>query len=65
MNDRFLRIDEVIHKTGLARSTIYHLINKKEFPSSIPITRNIVGWLESEINQWIQYKIEQCQNKEN
>lgn len=63
--ERFLRLNEVMNKTGLARSTIYYLIKKKEFPESIPITKTIVGWLESEINQWIQDRINQRHTKEN
>ena len=50
--ERFLRLTEVIARTGLSRSTIYAFIQRGEFPSSIPLGGNSVAWLESEINQW-------------
>lgn len=55
--DRFLRLDEVIKKTGLKKSTIYFLASKNEFPKSINITSRSVAWLESEINQWMKEQI--------
>lgn len=58
-SERFLRLNEVMEKTGLKRSTIYNQMNKGEFPKSISITANSVAWLESEINSWIEEKINQ------
>ncbi len=54
--DRILRKDEVINRTGLARATIYRQIAKGTFPKSKKLTGKegrAVGWLESEINAWI------------
>lgn len=64
VQDRFLRLEDVINKTGLKRSTIYNLINKNAFPKSIAITSTSVAWLESEINQWIQEKVNQRNQKQ-
>jgi len=52
--DRFLRIDDVIHFTGLARSTIYARINDGTFPPQVKIGLRSVGWRESEISKWIE-----------
>lgn len=52
--ERVLRIREVVKKTGLPESTIYDFIAIESFPAPIPIGKRAVGWLESEINQWIQ-----------
>jgi prophage regulatory protein len=51
---RILRLPEVKAKTGFARSTIYALMASGEFPSSIRIGARAVGWLESDIDQWIE-----------
>jgi prophage regulatory protein len=57
MDDRFLRLKEVIHITGLSRSTIYAEISKGNFPKQIQLTGSrSVGWLESEIAQWVDSK---------
>jgi prophage regulatory protein len=51
--ERFIRIKEVMSRTGLARSTIYMIIKQGRFPKPIKLSLNTVGWLESEINGWI------------
>ena len=50
---RMLRRRQVEQRTGLARSTIYNYINKGEFPKPYRLGMKTVGWLESEINAWI------------
>ncbi|ARD39373.1 AlpA family transcriptional regulator [Edwardsiella ictaluri] len=58
-NIKILRMNDVIQKTGLARSTIYDRLNHKSpryddsFPKPIKIGLSAVGWLEHEINAWI------------
>ncbi|AKX47399.1 hypothetical protein AKN94_08570 [Thiopseudomonas alkaliphila] len=51
---RILRLPEVKTKIGFGRSTIYALMANGEFPRSIRIGARAVGWLESDINQWIE-----------
>jgi len=55
--DKVLRLPEVIRSTGLARSTIYKLIAEKNFPKQIPLGVKSVGWLESDIEKWIQERV--------
>lgn len=50
---KIIRLPEVIQRTGLSRSTIYLLVSKNNFPKHIPLGLRCVGWLESEINEWI------------
>lgn len=52
-NERILRLPEVLQRTGLSRSTIYDWIKKENFPKSISLGSKSVGWLESDINFWI------------
>ena len=55
---KVLRLDAVILTTGLARSTVYKLIGLGDFPRPVPLTGRSVGWIESEVNAWIQLRIE-------
>lgn len=54
---RILRLSEVIYRTGLARSTIYKLMKAREFPQAVPLMVRTVGWIESEIDDWITSKV--------
>lgn len=54
--DRILRIEDVINRTGLAKATIYRQMAKGLLPQRLKLTGKggrAVGWLESEINAWI------------
>lgn len=54
---RVLRLVQVKAKTGKGRSAIYEAMEKGEFPGSIPIGERAVGWLEDEIDEWIDERI--------
>lgn len=54
-----LRRKQVEQRTGLSRSTIYALLSKDQFPKPVNIGPRAVGWIESEINAWLNARIEQ------
>jgi prophage regulatory protein len=54
---RVLRLKEVCQVTGLGRSFIYQLQAERRFPHSIKIGVRAVGWLESEVREWINSRI--------
>lgn len=58
MADAILRLPEVIARSGLSRSTIYKRLNLGEFPQPVPLGDRAVGWLESEVQQWIDERIQ-------
>lgn len=58
MTNSILRLPAVKARTGLSRSTIYLRISKNEFPSPISLGGRAVGWVESDINNWLSEKIE-------
>lgn len=54
MNNRILRFQEVIELTGLSRSTIQRKEQVGLFPKRKQLGLNSVGWLESDIQQWLE-----------
>jgi prophage regulatory protein len=53
-----LRRHEVEARTGLSRSTIYLRMAKGDFPRAISLGgQRAVGWLECEIDAWLQEQI--------
>ena len=57
MSHKILRLDNVKSKTGLSRSTIYRLMDEGHFPHQINLGFRAVGWLESEVDKWLDEKI--------
>ena len=53
-----LRLPTVKSRTGLSRSTIYLRIANGEFPKPVSLGGRAVGWLESDIENWLADKIE-------
>ena len=56
--ERFLRLADVMERTGLSRSSIYQSISEGNFPQSINLSERSVGWLESEIDAWMKSRID-------
>ncbi|TOL33631.1 transcriptional regulator [Vibrio parahaemolyticus] len=61
---RFLRLNDVIAATGLGRSTIYKFMDEDIFPKTIPLGGRAVGWLESEIEEWMESRLALRDNQE-
>lgn len=59
---RILRLKAVIQKTGLARSTITRLIADQAFPPPLQLSRKSVGWVESDVNDWLLEKVSDRDN---
>jgi len=53
----FLRITNVMKKTGLAGSTIWLLVKEGKFPKPIKLSPRIAVWEEEKINNWMKTKI--------
>ncbi|HAT1879865.1 TPA: helix-turn-helix transcriptional regulator [Legionella pneumophila] len=58
MDYTVLRLGTVKKRTGMSRSNIYKLMSEGHFPKSISLGARAVGWIESEINEWIEQRIE-------
>ncbi len=53
---KFLRIRDVMSRTGLSKSTIYAKIRLKQFPAHVPLG-SISVWVESEISEWMDEQV--------
>lgn len=51
--DRILRLDAVLDRTGLSRSTLYRKIQDGTFPRQVRIAERCAGWRESAIEEWM------------
>jgi len=57
MAHRILRLPEVKARTGLSRSTIYCAVAGGTFVAPIKLSPHCVGWLEEDIEQWIDERV--------
>lgn len=63
MPQAILRLPEVKARTGLSRSSLYARISENQFPRQINIGPRAVGWVESEINDWLAQCIAESRTK--
>lgn len=55
---KILKLPDVMEATALSRSSIYAFVSEKAFPKPINLGARAVGWLESEVAEWISKKAE-------
>lgn len=52
---RILRLKQMIDRTSLSRATLYALMaSDPTFPKKIKLTARSIGFLESEVDAWIE-----------
>ena len=66
---RFIRLPEVLSRTGYGRTTIYRKMEDGSFPRSVKLggpledpeafDSRAVAWIEHEVDQWIESTIEE------
>jgi predicted DNA-binding transcriptional regulator AlpA len=54
LSDRFMRASEVVKICSLSRPGIYKLMANFKFPPSFNISEARVGWLESDVLEWMR-----------
>lgn len=47
----------VLDRTCLSRTSLHRLVKLGEFPKSVPVGRQRVGYVEAEVNAWIDNRI--------
>jgi len=53
INDRLIRLPEVMQLTGLRRSAVYDQMQRGTFPRSVKIGPRAATWSESAVRAWI------------
>jgi len=58
MPRKILRLPVVLDRTGLSRSTVYQRVTEGKFPRPVSLGARAVGWIETEVEEWIGCQIE-------
>lgn len=53
IDDRFIRVDEVLQKTSLSKSALYRYIADQTFPRPTKIGKKSIVWRLSVIDSWM------------
>ncbi len=56
---KIIRRPAVVERTGLPVSSLYLLIAQGRFPKPVPISERSVGWVEAEVDAWLEARIAQ------
>lgn len=63
MSQSFIRLSEVQRRTGYSKAWIYRLMSQNRFPSSIKIGTRAIAFIESEVDDWINSRIEESRKE--
>ncbi len=58
-----IRLNDVKKITGLGRTSIYKFIAEGTFPKSVSLGDRAVGWISTEIDEWIAERIRERDGK--
>jgi prophage regulatory protein len=58
------RLSEVKARTGLSRSEIYRQVASGSFPKPVKLGQRASAWVLSEVDRWIQNRIQTRDSKE-
>lgn len=53
LQNRIVRLPEVIAVTGLSRATIYRKMKAGTFPKRYKIGTNAIGWRRADLDAWL------------
>jgi len=59
-----LRLPTVLARTGLPKSSLYRLIQKRDFPAPVKLSERCSAWPESEVSDWIERKVAERRNQQ-
>jgi prophage regulatory protein len=58
MKNSLIRLPEVQRRTGYGKAWLYKLIAQERFPKPVKIGSRAIAFVESEIDDWINLRIE-------
>ena len=50
---RVMRLQTVLHETGLSSSTVYRMVAEHTFPSPVRLAARAIGWHRETVIQWL------------
>jgi prophage regulatory protein len=56
----FIRIQDVMKKIGIARSTIWLWVKENRFPKPVKLSPRITVWEEDKIQEWQKAQLQSC-----
>lgn len=62
MPTKFLRLPQVLDRTGQSRSTLYLRISEGTFPKQVSLGPRSVAWVEAEVESWISRRISETRD---
>lgn len=63
MSNNLLRMSEIMRRTGYGKAWIYRLISQGKFPRPIKIGTRAIAFVESEVDDWINQRIEESRKE--
>ncbi|EIX9167125.1 TPA: AlpA family transcriptional regulator [Klebsiella quasipneumoniae subsp. quasipneumoniae] len=57
MSQSFIRLSEVLRRTGYSKAWIYRLLKENRFPRPVKIGSRSIAFVENEIDEWINQRI--------
>jgi len=62
--DNLIRPKDLANKLGIGISTLYERMKQPDFPKKIRISKQAVGFRESEIDEWMNKNTENKKNSQ-
>lgn len=62
--DNLIRPKDLANKLGIGISTLYERMKQPDFPKKIRISKQAVGFRESEIDEWMNKNTEDKKNSQ-
>lgn len=57
MDQKIIRKPALFSKIGLSDATIWRMEKMGDFPKRLRLGGNSCGWLEAEVNEWIETRL--------
>ena len=57
MSYQIIKLPSVVKLVSLSTASIYRLMKKGDFPKQIKLSERSSGWMLSEVEQWLDDKI--------
>jgi len=63
MSKTLIRMSETMRRTGYGKAWLYKLISQDRFPKPIKIGARSIAFVESEVDDWINLRIEESRKE--